>query len=85
VFREEEMVTEVTEADRVLGLAAVGKVGRFAYALHNGTVGVYNKASRVWRVKGKHSCTCLAAFDIDANGLPEVRKAPHRSHGLIPR
>jgi hypothetical protein len=40
---------QVTEADRVSGLVAMGRMGRFAYSLTNGTVGVYNKTSRVWR------------------------------------
>lgn len=46
--------------------------GRFAYALQNGTVGVYNKSSRVWRVKSKHACVAMAAIDLNLDGVPEV-------------
>lgn len=47
-------------------------MGRFAYSLDNGTVGVYHKSSRVWRVKSKHKCVALAALDLNADGITEV-------------
>lgn len=74
VFREEEMVAEVTEADRVTSLCRV-RPGRFAYALANGSLGVYNRTSRVWRVKSKHQCTALLAFDLNADGVPEASQS----------
>jgi Bardet-Biedl syndrome 2 protein len=51
-------------------------VGRFAYSLDNGTVGVYHKSNRVWRVKSKHKCVALAALDLNADGITEVRPGP---------
>lgn len=38
------------------------------YSLGNGTVGIYDKTSRVWRVKSKNSVMALHAFDLDADG-----------------
>jgi Bardet-Biedl syndrome 2 protein len=70
-FRGEEQIREVYEADRVTALASLGgaKVG---FAIANGTVGVYDSAARVWRVKSKHDVNALVAFDLDADGVPEL-------------
>ena len=72
VFRNEEVVSETTETDRIVALAPLR--GRtFAYALANGTVGVYDKpGSRRWRVKSRHEVTAVCGFDLDGDGCPEV-------------
>ena len=44
----------------------------FAYALDNGTVGVYEKLNRLWRVKSKNRPTCLLKYDIDGDGCDEL-------------
>eukprot|EP00752_Nemacystus_decipiens_P014985 g13343.t1 len=85
VFRREEVLSEITEADRVTHLKCLetGRRGstaekeetmgtKWAYGLANGTVGVYDRSRRVWRVKTKYQITALACFDIDADGTPEV-------------
>jgi len=45
-------VNEISETSSICSLNSFS-VGRFAYALDNGTVGVYDKFRRVWRVKVK--------------------------------
>ena len=45
---------------------------RFGYALANGTVGVYNNASRLWRLKSKSTVSCIESYDIDGDGVPEL-------------
>lgn len=45
---------------------------RFGYALVNGTIGVYEKLERVWRVKSKHSVCAIASADLDGDGVPEL-------------
>ena len=62
---------ETSEADRVVGLTPV-QDSRFGYALANGTIGVYNNTSRVWRVKSKHSVGAICAHDLDGDGEAEV-------------
>lgn len=72
VFRHEELLDEISETDKVIFLKEVMK-DRFVYGLSNGTVGVYQgMKSRVWRVKSKQTLTALHAFDMDADGVPEV-------------
>lgn len=71
VFQNEEVVSEVTEAERVVGLAPV-QAQRFGYALCNGTVGVYDGTRRQWRVKSKNHVTAFCAYDLDGDGVPEV-------------
>lgn len=82
VFRNEELVCEITEADKVTFLLALGPVrtgngvvvnNRFAYGLANGTVGVYSGTkTRLWRVKTKNKVTALHAYDLDMDGSNEV-------------
>ena len=33
---------------------------------------MYNRTSRVWRVKSKHKIRALESFDLDADGVPEL-------------
>lgn len=73
-YRGEDVVAEVGEADAVTALITVPGRRLWAYALANGTVGVYNGAAhtRKWRLKAKTPATALALFDIDGDGIPEV-------------
>lgn len=71
IFQNEEVVSENTETDKVVGLCPLrGTV--YGYALGNGTIGVYDKTSRVWRVKSKNTVTSIAGFDLDGDGVPEL-------------
>ncbi|PNW81715.1 hypothetical protein CHLRE_06g257250v5 [Chlamydomonas reinhardtii] len=71
IFVGEDVIAEVPEADQFVALAAV--VGsRFGYALVNGTIGMYDRLDRVWRVKSKHSVCAIASYDLDGDGLPEL-------------
>lgn len=71
IFASEEVSYEATESDVVTGLAAVTG-SCFGYSLANGTVGVYNNATRVWHAKSKHTPTCLSSFDLNGDGVPEL-------------
>lgn len=80
-FRKEELLYEITEADRVIFLQPLHD-DYFAYGLANGTVGVYSgPKSRAWRVKTKYKVTALLSFDIDGDGVPEVIIG--FNHGLV--
>lgn len=71
-FRREELLSEASEADRVLFLRAL-QGDRFAYGLADGTVGVYQgMKTRLWRVRSRHALTALCAFDLDADASLEV-------------
>jgi Bardet-Biedl syndrome 2 protein len=72
VFQNEDLVGEVTEADRITHLCPMDDC-KFAYGLANGTVGVYNAGKqRVWRVKAKNNVTALQTYDLDLDGVKEV-------------
>ena len=71
VFRGESILTEISETATPLHLVAVRDT-KFAYGLSNGTVGVYDKSIRLWRLKSKHKVGALHSFDLDGDGLPEV-------------
>ncbi|XP_071900114.1 BBSome complex member BBS2 isoform X2 [Anas platyrhynchos] len=50
VFKEDEIVAEMSETETVTALSPMYG-SRFGYALSNGTVGVYDKTARYWRIK----------------------------------
>ena len=73
VFKGEEVAETITESDKVKKIHSIGNVGgRYAVALQNGTVGVYQDGARQWRFKSKHSCTALASCDLDFDGVEEI-------------
>jgi Bardet-Biedl syndrome 2 protein len=73
VFQQEELIQEITEADRVTILSPIGTGSKFAYGLANGTVGVYTGTkNRLWRVKTKNKVTAIHSYDLDMDGVPEV-------------
>lgn len=71
IFQHEQVLKEITETDVVIKVVPVYKQ-RFAYALMHGTVGVYDKFSRAWRVKSKNRVNCIHCFDLDNDGVPEL-------------
>ncbi|XP_077451373.1 BBSome complex member BBS2 [Stigmatopora argus] len=71
VFREDELVTEMTENETVTSLCHMHS-NRFGYALANGTVGVYERNSRYWRIKSKNHAMSIHAFDLNADGVVEL-------------
>lgn len=71
-FQNEELISEQSESDKIIFLKNIER-GKFAYALANGTVGVYTgPKTRAWRVKTKHSVTALEVYDINGDGELEV-------------
>lgn len=46
--------------------------GRFAYLLRNGTVGVYQRTERLWRIKSKCLPVSAAFCDVDRDGVAEL-------------
>jgi len=45
---------------------------RFGYALSNGTVGIYERSNRNWRIKSRNIAVVLQAFDVDGDGIEEL-------------
>ena len=58
IFQAEEVISEVTEAAKIASLCPI-RLTKYGYALDNGTIGVYNRTSRIWRVKSKHKVAAL--------------------------
>lgn len=54
IFKGDQIIGETSETDAISAIAPMhGNV--FAYALVNGTIGVYEKLQRLWRIKVKQS------------------------------
>src|SRR5690554_5606802 len=71
IFDNEEVIAEITETEKITHLCS-SKGSKYGYALANGTVGVYDFTTRVWRAKTKHSVTSLAIFDANGDGKEEL-------------
>ena len=71
IFAEDEILAEITETEAVTALAPI-EHGRFGYALANGTVGVYEKTTRWWRIKSKNTASCVFGYDLDGDGVKEL-------------
>jgi|Transcript_82697 Bardet-Biedl syndrome 2 protein len=71
IFQNEEVISETTETGKLLALSPLFGT-RFGYALGNGTIGIYDRATRVWRFKSKHSVVCVEGHDLDSDGVPEL-------------
>lgn len=71
VFREDEIMAEMTETEAITCLCPMSGL-HFGYALANGTVGVYNKSERQWRIKSKNQPISLSSYDLDNDGVPEL-------------
>lgn len=59
IYRYEDVLRESTESDAIVGLAPI-RGARFAYALANGTIGVYERDTRLWSATSTHKVTCIA-------------------------
>ncbi|RWS27369.1 Bardet-Biedl syndrome 2 protein-like isoform X2 [Leptotrombidium deliense] len=69
---EEDVIAyELSETDAIKCLCPVSK-DCFAYALSNGTVGVYLKKERLWRIKSKNQAVSIFSFDVNGDGIPEL-------------
>ncbi|KAL5242491.1 hypothetical protein ACI65C_009901 [Semiaphis heraclei] len=71
VFKDDIIINEISETSSICSLISLS-IGRFAYALDNGTVGVYDKFRRMWRVKSKSSVNFLEKYDLDGDGKEEL-------------
>jgi Bardet-Biedl syndrome 2 protein len=71
VFREDEIIAEMTETEAITSLCLM-QGSRFGYALANGTVGVYDRTARYWRIKSKNHAVTIESFDLDSDGVPEL-------------
>ncbi|XP_049846723.1 Bardet-Biedl syndrome 2 protein homolog isoform X2 [Schistocerca gregaria] len=71
VFKEDNIISEHAELEAVTVLTPLNGSG-FGYGLGNGTVGVYQKIQRVWRVKSKSRAVIIYSFDVDGDGMEEL-------------
>ncbi|KAF4656304.1 Bardet-Biedl syndrome 2 protein [Perkinsus olseni] len=83
--REAEVVADITEADAVCHLVSLDHRNRFGYGLANGTVGVYEGAKRLWRVRSRHAPSCLLAFSpqTEENNRSRMELAIGWMNGLV--
>ncbi|XP_076644688.1 BBSome complex member BBS2 [Halictus rubicundus] len=71
VYKEENALWETKETAPVTTLTGLPN-RRFVYSVGNGTLGVYDMAQRLWRVKSKHRVVITRSFDVNGDGTPEV-------------
>ncbi len=71
IFRDDEIINEMSETESIIALSHL-EGAKFGYALANGSVGVYNKGIRAWRIKSRNSAMDIDSFDINDDGVAEL-------------
>jgi Bardet-Biedl syndrome 2 protein len=72
VFSGDELIGEISEADAITCLCPVDGGSLYAYALANGSIGVYNGLERLWRAKSKSQPIALFSYDVNDDGVNEL-------------
>ncbi|CAG5131089.1 unnamed protein product, partial [Candidula unifasciata] len=76
VFQEDEIIAEMTETDVRLVILSVPCAHCLVHSLAMvwlmGTLGVYNRSSRNWRIKSKNRAVAIHGYDLDNDGVPEL-------------
>ncbi|KOC68500.1 Bardet-Biedl syndrome 2 protein like protein [Habropoda laboriosa] len=71
VHKEDNILWETKETAAITTLTGLPN-RRFVYSVGNGTLGVYEMAQRLWRVKSKHRVVVTRSFDLNGDGTLEV-------------
>ncbi|KAF3425049.1 hypothetical protein E2986_06059 [Frieseomelitta varia] len=71
VYKKDNLLWETKETASISTLTGLPN-RRFVYSVGNGTLGVYEMAQRLWRVKSKHRVVVTRSFDLNGDGTPEV-------------
>lgn len=82
VFKKDAIIAEFTETDRVTIICPLsGQM--FAYALANGTIGVYRNTERVWRIKSKNQAITMLGTNLQDNSNEEIKLLTGWSNGKL--
>ena len=71
VYKNEEMIFDISESAKVSLLSKIQKAA-FAFALSNGTIGVYSGSAQKWNSKVDNKITSLLGVDFEMNGSQQV-------------
>ncbi|XP_044745857.1 Bardet-Biedl syndrome 2 protein-like [Coccinella septempunctata] len=71
IFKWDTLLSENTETEVVTHLVCLPE-NRFAYAVSNGTIGVYEQDARLWRVKSKNFAIDMQSYDLIGQGTPQL-------------
>ena len=71
IYNNEEMLFEINETAKVTGFCEMS-IGKYAYSLDSGGVGIYKGTHRMWKAKAKHKVTSLICADINGEGIPTL-------------
>lgn len=71
VYKKEEMIFDINEDSKVLLLSKIQKAA-FAFALSNGSIGVYSGSAQKWKTKVDNRITALLGVDFEMDGSHQV-------------
>ncbi|KAL3287517.1 hypothetical protein HHI36_001986 [Cryptolaemus montrouzieri] len=71
IFKWDTLISESIETEVVTHLLNLPE-NRFAYAVSNGTIGVYEQETRLWRVKSKHFAISMQVYDLMGQGTYQL-------------
>ena len=67
VYKNEEMIFDINEDSKVQFLSKIEKAS-FAYALSNGSIGVYSGSAQKWKNRVDNRISALLGVDFDMDG-----------------
>ena len=71
VYKNEEMIFDINEDSKVQFLSKIEKAS-FAYALSNGTLGVYSGTAQKWKQRVDNRISALLGVDFDMDGSRQI-------------
>lgn len=71
VYKGEEMIFDISEESKVHFLTKIQKAA-FAFALNNGTIGVYSGTAQKWSSKIDNKVTALLGVDFEMDGSHQL-------------
>lgn len=71
IYKNEEMIFDINETAKVQFLSKIEKAS-FAYALANGTVGVYSGSAQKWNQRVDNKITSLLGVDYEMDGSHQI-------------
>lgn len=71
VYKNEEMIFDINEDSKVQFLSKIEKAS-FAYALSNGSIGVYSGSAQKWKNRVDNRISALLGVDFDMDGSRQI-------------
>jgi Bardet-Biedl syndrome 2 protein len=71
MYKNENNISEINENTKIVLIHSIAN-SKFVYGLENGTIGLYDRAERVWKKKEKGQLNSVVSKDFNNDGYEEI-------------